>query len=279
MYIPRTASSIPMREDSTKGTQREKESPTESHTGHEPATESHTSHEPATESHTSHEPAIEPHKIHEPPTESLSVQKCRKTIRLIPIDGSSNYCDEEGFIYSSNITKTNKNFYYRCKYINGYKCNARVIVKNKDFETTTLTQNHQHSASQIDLTKTKFDSKMNKICNDRKFVTNREAYMEARENTSDGDLQNLPERKSYASFVQRRKRKFEPRIPYNLEDFESSVNDEKYKQSCFFHFVRAMKKTAKKFGLGKDERFLRPILQACCIALLPNNHIKEGFEC
>lgn len=43
--------------------------------------------------------------------------------------------------------------------------------------------------------------------------------------------------------------------------------------------MKAIKKAAKKFGLAKDERFLRPILQASCIALLPNNHIKEGFEC
>lgn len=39
-----------------------------------------------------------------------------------------------------------------------------------------------------------------------------------------------------------------------------------------------MKKAAKKFGLRKDDRFVRPILQACCVALLPNDHIKEGFE-
>lgn len=47
---------------------------------------------------------------------------------------------------------------------------------------------------------------------------------------------------------------------------------------CFFHFVKAIKKNAKKFGLSKDEKFVRPILEACCIALLPNNYIKEGFE-
>lgn len=61
-----------MREDLTKGTQRENESPTESHTSYEPPTESHMSHEPPTESNTRHEP----------PTESFDVQKCPKTIKV-----------------------------------------------------------------------------------------------------------------------------------------------------------------------------------------------------
>lgn len=82
---------------------------------------------------------------------------------------------------------------------------------------------------------------MNKICNDRKFVTNRVAYTEARENISEGDLQFLPERQSYQSFVQRRKRKFEPKIHHNLEEFESYVNDEKYKQRYFFRFENSIR--------------------------------------
>lgn len=47
---------------------------------------------------------------------------------------------------------------------------------------------------------------------------------------------------------------------------------------CFFHYVKAIKKSAKRFGLSKDARFARTILEVCCIALLPNNFVSTGFE-
>ena len=76
---------------------------------------------------------------------------------------------------------------------------------------------------------------MNKICNEEKFVTTRVAYLNVRKTISNNDVPYLPPRKSYGSFVQRRKRKFQKRIPHNFEEFENYINDEIYKERYFLN--------------------------------------------
>lgn len=48
---------------------------------------------------------------------------------------------------------------------------------------------------------------------------------------------------------------------------------------CFFHYVQAIVKCTKRFGLRKDDRFTDAIAKVCHLALLPNDFILEGFEC
>lgn len=47
---------------------------------------------------------------------------------------------------------------------------------------------------------------------------------------------------------------------------------------CFFHYVQAMVKSTKRFGLRSDDRFLFAIKKVCHLALLPNEFILPGFE-
>lgn len=47
---------------------------------------------------------------------------------------------------------------------------------------------------------------------------------------------------------------------------------------CFFHYVQAMVKNTKRFGLRKDERFADAIKKLCHLALLPNEFVMKGFE-
>lgn len=47
---------------------------------------------------------------------------------------------------------------------------------------------------------------------------------------------------------------------------------------CYFHYVKAINKRARKFGLSKDAQFQQPIREVCALALLPNDFILKGFE-
>lgn len=47
---------------------------------------------------------------------------------------------------------------------------------------------------------------------------------------------------------------------------------------CFFHYVQAMVKSTKRFGLRKDERFQDAIKKICHLALLPNELVLGGFQ-
>lgn len=47
---------------------------------------------------------------------------------------------------------------------------------------------------------------------------------------------------------------------------------------CFFHYVQAIVKSSKRFGLHRDEIFTEPIKKICALALLPNEYVLAGFE-
>lgn len=47
---------------------------------------------------------------------------------------------------------------------------------------------------------------------------------------------------------------------------------------CYFHYVQAVVKKFKKYGMRDDENFRDVREQVCALALLPNEKIIEGFE-
>lgn len=47
---------------------------------------------------------------------------------------------------------------------------------------------------------------------------------------------------------------------------------------CYFHYIQAINRVARKFGLSKDEKFSTVIKYVCGLALLPNEFIHDGFE-
>lgn len=48
---------------------------------------------------------------------------------------------------------------------------------------------------------------------------------------------------------------------------------------CFFHYVQAITKRFKKFGLNKNkDKFNETMQKVCALALLPNEFILEGFN-
>lgn len=136
---------------------------------------------------------------------------------MTQIEDSTNFFDEDGHVYSRNNSKTNKNLYFRCKYANGLRCMARVIVEGENIGNAKLTQPHNHSPSKERLCKSKVDKQMGKICNERKFVNAREAFRVVRETVTGDDVNHLPDPNSCNSFVRRRKRKHEQKTPDVVE--------------------------------------------------------------
>lgn len=47
---------------------------------------------------------------------------------------------------------------------------------------------------------------------------------------------------------------------------------------CYFHYVKAINKAARRFGLAKDEKFQSAIQKVSALALLPNEFISSGFN-
>lgn len=151
-------------------------------------------------------------------------------LQLTQIENSSNYFDESGFVYSPNNSKNTKNSYFRCKYSNKKNCYARVIVKNGHFKKAILTHKHSHAASKLALCKTKVDKKMENECKLNEFLTTCEIYFNVRDKIDADDVEYIPNRKSYGYFVHRRKRRNAPKISISFQEFEDSINDEKYRQ-------------------------------------------------
>lgn len=107
---------------------------------------------------------------------------------------------------------------------------ARVIVEENNFVNAKLTQKHSHLPSETKLCKTKMDKKVDKICNDRKYITTREAYLLVRKDTPSDEVDNAPDRKSYSTRVHRIKKQYEPKLPHSFEEFDELINDENYKK-------------------------------------------------
>lgn len=314
-------------------------------------------------------------------------------------------------MYTVNTSNNTKNLYLCCKYRAQHKCYARVIVKDGNLNNACLKKKHEHLAFKTELCKSKVDKIMKKICNENNHWTAREAYCKARESLHENDVNYIPARKSYGTFVHRMKKKFEPKIPHSFEEFDEFINDEKYKKKysfdsrnntfyrgswktkngdsmivfisetgqkfleeqtnielmmdgtfkllprlikfaqffimsfilenrsypfafifmekrdaesydllftkmkslfiddittkvskcmadyekavrkalknhfpaarisgCWFHYVKSINKAARKYGLSKDTKFQKVIQEVCCIALLPNNFISDGFD-
>lgn len=129
-----------------------------------------------------------------------------------------------------------KSYYFRCKHSGGsIECPARVVAKNKNLKKAKLTIKHKnHLPEKTVLSKTKFDKKLNAICETNKFMSTRELYFLAREEVHNDEVPFIPLRSSYGSFIHRRKISYKPKAPKTIEEFETLINDEKFKNRyCF----------------------------------------------
>lgn len=70
-----------------------------------------------------------------------------------------------------------------------------------------------------------------------------------------------------------------------MSDYESATRKALRKHypdakisGCFFHYVQAIVKRAKKMGLRRDAKFNDAVKQVCALALLPNDFVLQGFK-
>lgn len=70
-----------------------------------------------------------------------------------------------------------------------------------------------------------------------------------------------------------------------MADYESATRKAAVKHfpgarlvGCWFHYVQAINRIAKRFGLASDEKFSAVIKYISALALLPHNYIIDGFN-
>lgn len=67
-------------------------------------------------------------------------------------------------------------------------------------------------------------------CDKNKFGTTSEVYAAMRKTIDVNDIELMPDKHSYNTFVHRRKRQHEPIIPLTYEDFDMLINNDLYKE-------------------------------------------------
>lgn len=152
---------------------------------------------------------------------------------MVKIDESENYYDERGFLYSKNNSKQIKNSYFRCKNSKRYGCRARAKACENNLEKATLTRQHNHLPRDGKVDKEKFDKQLIKACEDSPFSLPRELYVKTRKlMKSKIDPSNIPLKGKYDTLIQRKRRKYIPKLPQTVQEFEQLI--ENYKEQYFF---------------------------------------------
>lgn len=149
---------------------------------------------------------------------------------------SNNYFDQYGYVYSlNNNNAAVKNLYLRCKNSAGvHQCKARANAKSNDLGLGKLTSLHTHLPKKRVLGKTKFDKELDEACKKNHTLNRRDIYFAAREDVPVQEVEFIPLRTNYGSFIHRRKAKFTPKHPKTIEEFEQLIDDPQFKQKyCF----------------------------------------------
>lgn len=154
-------------------------------------------------------------------------------IRLFRIDESQNYYDEKGFIYSPNNSKQTRNSYFRCKNSKRYGCHARAKAIENNVEDTILTRQHNHLPHPGKVDKEKFDKQLKKSCDASPFLYPRELYAQTRKRMKHQiDPLNIPLKGKCSSLISRRRRKYIPKLPKSVKEFEDLI--QQYKEQYFY---------------------------------------------
>lgn len=156
-----------------------------------------------------------------------------KSIRLVRIAESQNFYDEDGFIYSKNNTKQIKNLYFRCKNSKRYGCTARAKANDNNLDQSILTRQHNHLPHDGKVEKELFDKELSKACESSPYSYPRELYVKTRKLLKNKiNPLNIPLKAKYDNYIQRRKRKFVPKLPRSVAEFESLIQN--YKEQYFY---------------------------------------------
>lgn len=163
-----------------------------------------------------------------------------------------NFYDENGYIYSqSNNVASNKSLYLRCKNKEKFDCNVRAIAQNKDLNNTMLKGEHTHFGRRADVNQMKFCYKLDKNIRANPLEFGREVYLQTMEAMVDTiNVDDCPDKKELSSFIYRRKRKFLPKLPKTVADFEEMLTDERYNQ----RFTKDKRKNTFYRGAWKSEK-------------------------
>lgn len=140
-----------------------------------------------------------------------------------------NFFDQNGYLYSiNNNSGTAKSYYFRCKNDQKYQCKVRAISKNKKLNDTILKGEHTHSGQLSDVERMKFCYNLDKEIKKKPLEFAREVYLNTMDDMVDEiDIVNVPDKKELSGFIYRRKRKFVPKLPKTVAEFDEIIRQEK----------------------------------------------------
>lgn len=141
-----------------------------------------------------------------------------------------NYYDDEQYVYTK--TRSYKDtIYLRCKHSTLYSCNARAIVKKKNFEKVFLVEGHNHISNKKELCKTIFAKTLERICIENPFEAPLKCYEKAKTELK-GQIERkyIPTSTYYSSFIHRIKKWREPLRPKTIREFKKLIKEETAKK-------------------------------------------------
>ncbi len=148
-------------------------------------------------------------------------------LKEIPSSGYSNinYYDDQGFVYTKNRSYQ-CTMYLRCKHSILHSCNARAIVKNKNFENVLLVEGHNHKCNKRELCKTIFSKTLERICIETPFESPLKCYEKAKKELK-GKIERkyIPMPTYYSSFIHRVKKLHEPLRPKTISEFKKLIKE------------------------------------------------------
>lgn len=169
--------------------------------------------------------------------------------------GSNNYRDNKGYLYTKNNCRAT-NLYLRCKNNIKHGCKARVTVRDYNFGQAAMTIKHNHPQDNIILEKSIFDKKLEENIENDPFETPRQLYLKTKKDLlNEIDTENIPPLKKREGFIYRRQKKYIPKLPLTIEQFEEYISNEKYRD----YFTKDHRKLPYYRGVwtsGKGERNL-----------------------
>lgn len=148
--------------------------------------------------------------------------------QIFPL-GSNNYRDTKGYLYTQNSSR-HSHLYLRCKNNVKYSCKARVTIREQNYADPLMTIEHNHHPDNTIKEQSIFDKKLEANIREDPFEMPRRLYLKTKEDLLGKiDPTNIPPLKKREGFIHRRQKKYIPRLPSTIEEFEKSIADEKYR--------------------------------------------------
>lgn len=164
----------------------------------------------------------------------------KSVFKLLEIECSANatknFRDASGYLYTE-CDNGGTNSYFRCKNNKLYNCRGRAIAKNGNLDNVILSVEHSHLPERKILDSTQFRKSLHMACeqNVSAIATSKDFYQQTKVKLKEKvDEMNIGESRRFSTFLHRCQKKHIPTFPKTISQFESSIEDNQYKDTYQF---------------------------------------------